>query len=172
MWRQVVDVLYREPRTLTVARRKAGTSRVWRTGVGFCNVTVEKTIPTDGYDSLVGGDRGVKVTLALFNGTMVAMSCWMAAARNDIVELQRQRAGRRKYSRAHKHLNRQIEARHHKVAKRCDNRARKTVDDLVSDYDVVVLKDLNLVAVTKSAPSTVEAFGTNVSSKAGLNRSL
>jgi len=95
-----------EMRTLTVTRRKAGTGWVWRATVGFRNVTVEKTIPTNGEDSLVGGDRGVKVTLALSDGTCVTMPRWMAAARDDIVELQRQRAGKTKYSREWKYLNR------------------------------------------------------------------
>ena len=139
--------------------------------VGFCNVTVEKTIPTNGEDPLVVGDRGGKVILALFNGTVVTLPRWMAAARNVIVELQRQRAGKRKYSRAYKHLNRQIVTRHRKVTKRCDNWARESADDLVADYDVAVLEDLNLVAMSKSARDTVEAAGANVSSNAGLNRS-
>jgi len=51
-------------RTLTVTRRRAGTGWVWRAAVGFREVAVEKTIPTVGEDSLVGCDRGVKVTRA------------------------------------------------------------------------------------------------------------
>jgi putative transposase len=159
-------------RTLTVTRRRAGTGWVWRATVGFRNVAVEKTIPTNGEDSLVGGDRGVKVTLALSDGTMVTMPRWMAAARDDIVELQRQRATKRKYSRAWKQLNRQIATKHRQVAQRADNWARETANTLVADFDVVVLEDLNLVAMTRSARGTVEAPGTNVSAKAGLNRSL
>jgi len=76
-------------RTLTVTRRRAGTGWVWRATVGFRAVAVEKTIPTVGEDSLVGCDRGVKVTLALSDGTMITMPRWAADAREDIAELQR-----------------------------------------------------------------------------------
>ena len=159
-------------RTLTVTRRRAGTGWVWRATVGFRAVAVEKTVPTVGEDSLVGCDRGVKVTLAFSDGTMLMMPRWMADARDDIAELQRQRAGKRKYSRAWRQANRQVARRHGKVAKRADNWARETANALVAAYDAIVFEDLNLAAMTRSAKGTIEAPGTNVAQKAGLNRSL
>lgn len=161
-----------EMRTLTVTRRKAGTGYVWRATVGFRNVAVEKTIPTAGEGSLVGCDRGVKVTLALSDGTMVTMPRWMAAARDDIIELQRRRATKSKYSRAWRHANRQVAKRYGKVARRADNWARETANALVADHGVIVLEDLNLVAMTASAKGTIEDPGSNVAQKAGLSRSL
>lgn len=161
-----------EMRTLTVTRRKAGTGYVWRATVGFRNVAVEKTIPTAGEGSLVGCDRGVKVTLALSDGTMVTMPRWMAAARDDIIELQRRRATKSKYSRAWRHANRQVAKRYGKVARRADNWARETANALVADHGVIVLEDLNLVAMTASANGTIEDPGSNVAQKAGLSRSL
>ena len=151
-----------EMRTLTVTRRKAGTGYVWRATVGFRNVAVEKTIPTAGEGSVVGCDRGIKVTLALSDGMLVTMPHWMAEARDDIVTLQRQRATKTKYSRAWRHANRQVAKTHGKVAERADNWARETANALVAAHDVIVLEDLNLVAMTRSAKGTIEEPGRGV----------
>jgi len=161
-----------EMRTLTVTRRKAGTGWVWRATVGFRDVAVEKTIPTNGEGGLVGCDRGIKVTLALSDGTMVAMPHWMAEARDDIVALQRHRATKTRYSRAWRHANRRVAKTHGKVAERADNWARQTANALVAAHDVIVLEDLNLVAMTRSAKGAIEEPGRGVAQKAGLNRSL
>lgn len=87
-------------------------------------------------------------------------------------ELQRRRATKSKYSRAWRQANRQVARSYGKVARRADNSARETANALVADHDVIVLEDLNLVAMTASAKGTVEEPGSNVAQKAGLNRSL
>lgn len=43
---------------------------------------------------------------------------------------------------------------------------------LVSDYDVIAVEDLDVKAMTRSARGTIEAPGTGVAQKRGLNRSI
>jgi putative transposase len=74
--------------TLTVTRRRAGSGWVWRASVAFADIAVEPTTPTHGENSLAGGDRGVKVTIATSNGQMLAMPRHVAAAREHLADLE------------------------------------------------------------------------------------
>jgi putative transposase len=76
------------PVTLTVTRRRAGTGWVWRATVAFADIAVEPTTPTHGENSLAGGDRGVKVTIATSNGQMLTMPRHVAAARRHLADLE------------------------------------------------------------------------------------
>jgi putative transposase len=172
------------PRTLTVTRRRAGGTKtrprwVWRATVGFRGVTVETSTPTAGVDSLVGADRGIKVTLATAQATLddaVAelhrMPRWMAEARDRIILLQASRSGRTKYSRSWRQANRAVAREHRKVAAQADNWAREVAGRLVAHHGVIVVENLDLASMTRSAKGTVEEPGKNVSAKQGLNRSL
>jgi putative transposase len=50
--------------------------------------------------------------------------------------------------------------------------AHKVAFDLVRRHDLIALEDLRVRNMTRSARGTVEAPGTNVAAKAGLNRAL
>nr|MBA2578012.1 transposase [Euzebyaceae bacterium] len=117
------------PVTLTITRKRAGGSRaaprwVWRATVGCNNVAVVRSEPAAGRGSVVGGDRGVAVTLATSDGALHTLPRWMADARDRIVVSQQRRARKRKGSRAWRDANRRIAREHRKVAARSDNWAR------------------------------------------------
>src|SRR5437899_12058882 len=80
--------------TLTVTRHRAGTGWTWRACVGFKAVEATKTLPTAGADALVGADRGVAVTVALSDGSLLSMPPFLAEARDEISELLRRREGK------------------------------------------------------------------------------
>jgi putative transposase len=92
--------------------------------------------------------------------------------RDEIVELQRQRAAKKKYGRAWRTLSKRVKRLHSKAAHITENWARHTAKQLVAQHAVIVVEDLNLKNMTKSAKGTVEEPGKNVAAKAGLNRSL
>ena len=156
--------------TLTITRGRSGNS--WRACVGFKNVAAVKTAPSDGTDALVGADRGVTVTVALSDGQLFTMPAFLGPARDEIAELQRQRAVKKKGSVAWKALNRQVARAYRQARNRSDNWARETARQLVARYGVVVLEDLKLTNMMASASGTVEAPGTNVAAKQALNRKL
>jgi putative transposase len=56
--------------------------------------------------------------------------------------------------------------------RRSDNWARSTARALVARYGVIVLEDLNLKNMIRSARGTKESPGTNVAAKQALNRKL
>jgi putative transposase len=158
--------------TLTVTRRRARRGWVWRATVGFTGVTVECPPPTHGDGSVVGADRGVKVTLATSDERLLTMPRYVAAARNDVVALQQAQARKQKYSREWRRLGRQIARGRRKAAAQVDNWARDIAKQLIAEYDVLAIEDLKLAAMTRSAKGTIEQPGTNVAQKQGLNREL
>jgi putative transposase len=161
-----------EARTLTVTRRPAGTGWAWRACVGVRNVLAVKFPARQGDGSVVGCDRGAVVTVATSNGDLLAMPPFMVAARDEIAELQRQRATKRKGSRAWRQLNRRIAKAHRKARQQTDHWARETAKDLVDRYDVSAFEHLRLRNMTRSAKGTKENPGKNVAAKQALNRRL
>lgn len=156
--------------TLTVTRSRS--MRSWRACVGFKCVAATKTSPVGGGDSLVGGDRGVRVTLALSDGRLLAMPAFLDEARKTIAELQRQQVAKMKRSGEWHRLNRRIAKAFRKAKHQSDNWARAMARDLIAHYGVVVLEDLKLTNMTRSARGTKDDPGTNVSAKQALNRKL
>jgi hypothetical protein len=74
-----------EPRTLTITRSRSG---AWRACVGFRGVALR---PLPETTDIGGVDRGIWVTAALPDGTLLTCPAFLKAARALIAELQRQR---------------------------------------------------------------------------------
>ena len=160
------------PVTLTVTRRRSGSGWSWRACVAFNGVVAQRTEPAQGPGSLVGADRGVAVTLALSDGSLLTMPPFLAEARDEIAELLRLRATKQPGSRAWRALSRRVAKVYRQAASRSDNWARGTARALVSRYGVVVLEDLKLKNMTRSARGTKDHPGANVAAKQALNRKL
>ena len=96
----------------------------------------------------------------------------LEGVRAGIVELQRARATKKKYGRTWRTLSKKIKRLHAKAAHTVDNWARHTAKQLVEAHAVLVVEDLHLKNMTRSAKGTVEKPGRSVAAKAGLNRSL
>lgn len=164
------------PVTLTITRRRSGPLHlnrwVWRATVGFADVAVEPTTPTEGEGSLVGADRGITVTVATSDGQMLTMPRYVATQRKRLVDLERAQARCIKGSREWCRLGRHIARGRAKAAAQVDNWAREHATRLVEQHGVPVLEGLPLPNMMRSASGTVEEPGTNVKAKQGLNREL
>ena len=154
------------PKTLGIVRRGR---RIWLT------LTYEFTpepLPFTG--SVVGLDRGVKKVLADSNGGVVApfKRDWKQRRR-----LQRKMARRRpkpgqpasrSYRKARiahaRFLDKESQQQHaalHQVTRQ-----------IVNNHDIIVLEDLNVKGMTRTARGDAENPGKNVAAKAGLNRGI
>ncbi len=155
-----------EPRTLTISRAQSGS---WRASVGFRNVAARRLAPSD----QVGGvDRGVAVTAALPDGTLLEMPGFLAEARDRIAELSRVREAHPKGSVGWRQANKAIAKEYRRARHRSENWARHTAIGIVAAYGVIALEALRLPNMTRSAKGTVENPGKGVAAKRGLNRSL
>jgi putative transposase len=172
------------PTTLTLTRTdRAGGS--WRAAFGFKNLApAQTTPPTSGPGSVVGLDRGVAMLVAAASdagwkgdpGHLLHhtsdLETRLAGVRDQIEDLQRQRASRKKFGVAWRRLSKKIKRLHSKAANITTNWARHTAKALVAAYEVLVVEDLNLAGMTKSAKGTIDEPGKNAAAKAGLNRAL
>ena len=155
-----------EPRTLTITKTRSG---AWRACIGFRNVAPR---PLAANDQVGGVDRGITVTAALSDGTLLSMPGFLAEARDEIAALQREREHTQKFGPEWKKLNRKIAKVDKRSHNRSENWARHTAIEIVSRYGVIAIEALKLSNMTKSASGTKENPGTNVAAKRGLNRSL
>jgi putative transposase len=155
-----------EPRTLTVTRQPSG---AWRATVGFRGVATRRLEPT----GEVGGvDRGVAVTAALPDGTLLRMPKFLAEARKTIAGLSQERELHKKGSPEWRRANKRLARAYGKSRHQSENWARHTAAEIVGRYGVVALERLELRNMTRSAKGTLESPGKNVRAKSGLNRSL
>ncbi|MGH8995186.1 MAG: RNA-guided endonuclease InsQ/TnpB family protein [Acidimicrobiales bacterium] len=155
-----------EPRTLTITRISTG---AWRASVCLRNVAA-KPLPAT---AEVGGvDRGIAVTAALPDGTLLASPRFSRLARDEIIALQRERALHEKGSVEWGRCNKAVAKAYRSARQRSDNWAREAAKEIVGRYGVIALEDLKLPQMTRSARGTKEQPGINVASKRGLNRSL
>lgn len=86
--------------------------------------------------------------------------------------LQQRLARQVKGSNGRERTKHQIARHHSRQVNRASDWAHKTTNELVADGGVVGFENLNIAAMTKSASGTIEAPGTNVAQKRGLNRSI
>jgi len=166
--RQLVRLIDRggEARTLTITRTASG---AWRANVAFRGVKAERLARND----QVGGvDRGIWVTAALPDGTLLACPPFLRQARREIAALSRERQQHAKFSPEWKRANKAMAKAYRRAHHRSENWARHTAISIVSSYGVISLEDLSLSNMTKSAKGTVASPGKAVAQKKGLNRSL
>ncbi len=117
-------------------------------------------------------DRGIAVTAALSDGTLLTMPGFLRAARDEIAELQRRRERHTKFGPEWQRLNRRTAKVYKRAHNQSENWARHSAIDIVARYGVIAIEKLKLANMTKSARGTKEAPGTGVAAKQGLNRSL
>ena len=155
-----------EARTLTITKTASG---AWRATVCFRGVKAERLAEND----QVGGvDRGIWVTAALPDGTLLTCPPFLRQARKEIAALSRERQQHAKFSPAWKRANQAMAKAYRKAHHRSENWARHSAISIVSSYGVITLEDLSLLNMTKSARGTMASPGKAVAQKKGLNRSL
>jgi putative transposase len=166
--RQLVRLIDRggEARTLTITRSASG---AWRATVCFRGVKAERL---ERHDQVGGVDRGIWVTAALPDGTLLRCPPFLRQARKEIAALSREREQYTKFSPEWKRTNKAIAKAYRRAHHRSENWARHCAISIVASYGVISLEDLNLPNMSKSAKGTVVSPGKRVAQKKGLNRSL
>jgi putative transposase len=155
-----------QARTLTISKTPSG---AWRATVGFRQVRADRLLDND----QVGGvDRGIWVTAALPDGTLLRCPSFLREARRQIAALSQERDQHPKFSSEWRRANKAIAKAYRKAHHQSENWARHTALSIVAAYGVISLEDLNLSTMTKSAKGTLESPGKGVAQKKGLNRSL
>jgi len=124
-------------------------------------------IEAPGNFEVVGVDRGVAVTLAYSDGTMLHAPR-PASVRTAAQALARCKRGSNRRRKAKTRLARA----HARNADRRKDFVEKATTDLARRFDLIRVEGLRIGNMTRSARGTIETPGRNVRAKAGLNRSI
>jgi transposase len=149
-----------DAKSFRVTRDRAG-----RWHIAFA--AVPAAIPGPGTGEVIGIDRGVAVTLALSDGTMLRAPAPLRI-RDAARALSRCKRGSARRRKAKARLARL----HARSADRRKDWCEKVSTDIARRFDVIRVEDLRVASMTRSARGTIDAPGRRVRQKAGLNRAI
>lgn len=150
--------------------------------VSLCCQAVDAAQPTH-TAAPVGVDRGVANTVALSTGELRSCPDFPPGQVERLRRLER-RAGRQETARRHRLNSKRRRSRRHQrtldqVTRLKARQARirkdflhKLSTDLANNHSAVVIEDLRIANMTRSAKGSIEEPGVNVRQKAGLNRAI
>jgi putative transposase len=128
----------------------------------------------------VGVDRGVVHTMALSNGEMLDMPSLLTVGEQQRLLGLERKAARQQLARRpgtplsarHRRTLDQIAGLRAKQARRREDWLHRKTTDIARSHGIVVVEDLRIRNLSRSARGTVERPGGNVKRKAALNRSI
>lgn len=122
--------------------------------------------------AIVGLDRGITHLVADSDGGFVANPRHLQQAAERLADAQQDLSRKKRGSNRRRKAAQRVAALHRKVANSRRDYLHKASRRMVNTYDLIVLEDLRIQNMTRSARGTIEAPGRNVAAKAGLNRSI
>ena len=120
----------------------------------------------------VGVDRGVTDTVATSDRELVNIPQASREEVNQLKALQRRLARQQPGSVRRKRTKDAIAKIHARIADRRTDWVEKLSTKLVSDNAVIVFENLKVANMMRSASGTIEAPGTNIAAKRGLNAAI
>ncbi|MEO3796984.1 transposase [Nonomuraea sp. B10E15] len=128
----------------------------------------------------VGIDRGVNVALALSDGTTREHKPWLSRGEREHLRRLEKKSARQRATRPPgrpaSHRLARTYAQIGRVRAIAKRRAldwqHQTTTELADTFSLIVVEDLKIPNMVRSAKGTIEAPGRNVAQKAGLNRSI
>jgi putative transposase len=133
---------------------------------------VESTDPAPNDGPAVGIDRGVINLLADSEGRVLPNPRPLAQAEQGIAAAQRRVAVTERRSKRRARARLKLTRRARKVRRQRDHILHTEAKTYAKNHGTVVVEDLKVKNMTRSAKGTVEEPGTNVAQKAGLNRAI
>ncbi|WP_091383898.1 RNA-guided endonuclease InsQ/TnpB family protein [Actinokineospora alba] len=152
-------------KSFRVTRDRAG-----RWHVAFA--VVPEPIAAPGTGATVGVDRGVVVSAALSTGELLSVPTLKGTEKARLLRLQRKLARAQRGSTRRGKLKAAIARLKARETDRRKDWVEKTSTRLALEFDVIVVEDLKITNMTRSAKGTREAPGRGVRQKAGLNRGI
>jgi IS605 OrfB family transposase len=153
-----------DPQHVTVSRH----GKHWF--VSIC-CEVEQDVPTP-KSKAVGIDMGIAKLCALSDGTVIQNPVVFGQHKNKLAKLQRHQARKVKFSRNFYKAKAKITALNTKIADTRRDFTHKTTTEIAKNHGLVVIEDLRVQAMSKSAKGTMANPGRMVKQKSGLNRSI
>ncbi len=135
-------------------------------------VEIDREIPQHPSTSIIGGDLGIARFLTLSNQEYYEPINIFKKLKSKLAKLQRQLAKKEKFSNRWRRLKAKITKLHIHIANIRNDYLHKISSELSQNHAIVILEDLKISNMSKSAKGTVENPGKNVKQKSGLNRNI
>lgn len=143
-------------------------------GKWYVSIQTEREVPEPVHASqgAIGIDMGIASFATLSDGTSIRPLNSFRKYEKKLAGLQRQLAKRTKFSANWQKIKARIQRLHRKIANIRNDFLHKLTTAISKNHAVVVLEDLKVRHMSRSASGTLDAPGRNVRAKAGLNKSL
>ncbi|EFN4639773.1 IS200/IS605 family element transposase accessory protein TnpB [Escherichia coli] len=132
----------------------------------------EVSTPVHPSASMVGLDAGVAKLATLSDGTVFEPVNSFQKKQKKLARLQRQLSRKVKFSNNWQKQKRKIQRLHSRIANIRRDYLHKVTTTVSKNHAMIVIEDLKVSNMSKSAAGTVSQPGRNVRAKSGLNRSI
>lgn len=122
--------------------------------------------------SMVGLDVGVAKLATLSDGTVFEPVNSFKSNHKKLAKLQREMSRKVKFSNNWNKAKRKVQALHSRIANIRRDYLHKVTTTISKNHAMIVIEDLKVANMSKSAAGTVSQHGRNVRAKSGLNRSI
>jgi putative transposase len=132
---------------------------------------INTTLPTKPV-SAIGIDMGIASFAALSTGELLQPINSFRILENKLAKAQKQLSRKKRFSSNWKKQKTKIQKLHRKIANTRYDFLHKSSTTLCKNHAMIVVEDLKIKNMSKSAKGSIEIPGTNVSAKSGLNKSI
>ncbi|UIA90414.1 transposase [Erwinia tracheiphila] len=122
--------------------------------------------------SMVGLDAGVAKLATLSDGTIFEPVNSFKTNQKKLARLQREMSRKVKFSNNWKKAKRKVQKLHSRIANIRRDYLHKVSTTISKNHAMIVIEDLKVASMSKSAAGTASQHGRNVRAKSGLNRSI
>lgn len=143
-------------------------------GHWYISLQTEVDIDSPKHQSItdIGIDMGISKLFALSNGQIKLPLSSFKRHKKKLAKLQKQLSKKKKFSEGWKKQKRKIQRLHSKIANCRRDYLHKSTTEISKNHAMIVIEDLKVSNMSKSAKGDTENPGKNVKAKSGLNRSI
>lgn len=128
--------------------------------------------PVHNSESMVGLDAGVTKLATLSDGTVYQPVNSFKGSQRKLAVLQKQLSRKEKFSANWQKQKRKIQRLHSHIANIRRDYLHKVTSEISKNHAMIVIEDLKVSNMSKSAKGSAEQPGRNVRAKSGLNRAI
>ena len=163
---------YRNSRQVTGVVKNVTVSQ--SCGKWYISIQTESEVSTPVHPSasMVGLDAGVAKLATLSDGTVFEPVNSFQKNQKTLARLQRQLSRKVKFSNNWQKQKRKIQRLHSRIANIRRDYLHKVTTTISKNHAMIVIEDLKVASMSKSAAGTTSQPGRNVRAKSGLNRSI
>jgi putative transposase len=165
-------VRYRNSRKIIGVAKNITISRKGKHWYASIQVEYEVPIVAHKSTSIVGIDMGIKRFATLSDGSVYEPLNSFKTAAKKLARLQRQLKNKRKFSQNWQKQKAKITHHHEKIAHARHDYLHKISTEISENQAVIVIEDLKINNMSKSAKGNSEQHGKRIKQKSGLNKAI